>query len=490
MKRRRRVVVKRKGSVRGGCKKKKEICDSDRVWGVPSDTFSGIMLSYTGRDVPKECLKRSPGLPWTSRRTVAWRGILSALRGARPAPCEWLSKEEYVLPRVVNIVYTMTFKREGDEDSELDMVRIAQALPNTKYRPRRFAAITIRLHPTTALLFTRLNMVLVKTTCENMARHFCQLYRQLLEKVPIMVRNRETGEVGVGTFEGRLGFSKGKVENMVGNAVLPQDGVHLGKLLYSDEEANTWVPDSFPNLIYKNKLPDGTPFCANISNTGKVVLMGLKDQDHLYEAYKHVCDVVHNYEDPTFPMDPRKRLAHRTKQLLATNEAFRVATDKEDADDLLNMGDEYDEDADGERDPLMGMLVDVLSNFTTNDDTMKDVDPAFVAAAMDTGEDDNDDDNSSSSSSSDEDSGDVGADINIGFTPPPVVRVEHTLLMQTADAGLIENVEYVLSQGPDAWERDKNGRTALERIEESMDPAHKSIAHLLRAYMDAHPQSE
>lgn len=278
----------------------------------------------------------------------------------KPATCKWLSDETYVLPPVVNIVYTMTFESERFK-APLDLVRFAQFMPNTKYRPPNFAAITIRLWPTTALLYMVGKMTLIRATTRSQALFFSHLNRQIIEQVPILMKNMDDpeGKPYIGTLEGYLDCSIGEVQNMVGSGVLPQNGVHLTRLLYSKDEAVDWDPGGFPNLIYRfnakrfkgflnltlwlchrDYLSDGTLFCANIAITGKIVLMGLKTVEGLYESYKMMCKVLHDFDDPNAPSDPKERHKYRMRQLEQDPRFLKEteAKPEEHADYVENIG--------------------------------------------------------------------------------------------------------------------------------------------------------
>jgi len=279
--------------------------------------------------------------------------MLRKTKNVKPEPCVWLSEETYVLPEVVNIVRSTNLVGPCLK-TKLDLVRFGQHLPNSKYRTPNFPSISIRLYPTMARLFQSGNMELIKTTNPGMGLYFSHLYRQLIEKIPlILVDMGPNGEVlgkpYIGTLEGYLGFSFGVTHNIVGNGVLPQDGVHLTNLLNFDRMNTMYDPGSFPNLIYRGKLQDGSRFCANIANTGKVVVMGLKTKEGVYEAYKNVCEKVHNFEDPNVPNDPTERWRYRLTQLYNHPSFKKEADDPEGAKMSRyaeHAGDEYDMDQD------------------------------------------------------------------------------------------------------------------------------------------------
>lgn len=115
-----------------------------------------------------------------------------------------------------------------------------------------------------------------------MALFYAQLSRQIVEQIPVLVRYDDDPSLPdnkphVGKLEGKLQFSNWKVQNVVSSGVLPQRGVNLARLMHALEDRVNYDPGKFPNPIYSGTLSDGvTPFCANISLTGMIVLMGLK----------------------------------------------------------------------------------------------------------------------------------------------------------------------------------------------------------------------
>ena len=395
-------------------------------------------------------------------RTERVHGMLAGMRKAQPSVCEWLSLEEYILPKMVNNVYTINFGSEHFKPP-LNMVRIAQYRPNVKYRPPNHAAITMRNFPTTALLFMGGNMVLIKTTSPGMALYYSHLYRQDLEQTPFILKvaGDDNHELFIGTLEGRLGFSRGKMENIVGNGILFQDGVHLTKFMHSEDEKVDWEPDAFPNAIYKDVLSDGTPFCANIASTGKIVLMGLKTREGLYEAYRKTSDVVYNFEDPNVPSNPKDRYKYRINQLFRQNKLVEQGDADVNPDDIEALGDEYDED---EREAADDATVDALYNMV-----MQNV-PSLVPAA-------------------------AATTAAAATAEPPELSTEqdgveaaHVFLCTSAESGMIDNFEYMLDQeGPDVTaalrKKDANGLTLSQRLEQSSDPKLRQMVHMIRAYM-------
>lgn len=429
---------------------------------------SGDKKKQRKRPRQQEWIRQISLLPMQDREQVNERyekrvkETLTGMRQAQPAVCEWLSREEHILPKVVNIVYTVDYGSEHFTPP-LNMARVAQYRPNTKHRPPN-CAITIRIHPTTALLFAGGNAVLIKPTSPGMALYYSHLYRQDLEQTPFILKlkGEQNRNLFIGTLEGRLGFSIGRIDNIVGSGVLFQDGVHLTNLMQAEDEKVDWEPDAFPNAIYRDVLADGTPFCANIASTGKIVLMGLKTIEGLYEAYRITSDVIYKYEDPNVPLHPKDRYDYRINQLFKQNKL--VAASEMDANpaDLEGMGDEYDEDEreNAEVDSVYSMIMQTVQSYSAPPSAL----PVGLSAAAAT-------------------------------TEPPRDEA-YALLKKAADSGLADNVVYLLEQNRDemmraVWKRDgETGKTIADRMEMSIDPRHRQILHILRAFMNSNTKKE
>lgn len=402
--------------------------------------------------------------------------ILKA-RDARPAPCEWIEKENHILPNIVNNVYAVNFASPCLKSS-LDLIRIAQHVPNTKYRLPNFPSITLRLRPTTGTLFMACNLELIKTTSRGMALYYSHLYRQLIEKIPMILIDvdadgNRVGEPYVGTLEGCLGCSMGQMLNVVGNGVLPQDGVHLMDLLHSDKSNTDYDPGSFPNLIYRGRLEDGSKFCANIANTGKVVLMGLKSKEGVYESYKIVCDVVHNFEDPNVPSDPHKRWKYRLNQLQSDHRFAKEEDDPEAArmtrysgatGDDGNAG--MDDEGSGDEEEELKVLESILQFNSGSSKGGKTQAKGASLLQSQQHEEDGDDNNGEEE------------------------EEELPLLYAAALRGQVENVRVLLSQGPDVavpYPNDPDNTLLIKTLDEldvdTKTREHTQIVHILMERM-------
>lgn len=260
-----------------------------------------------------------------------------------PHPNVELSLEEHTLPKVVNMVCTVDLLSGMDDIEEmkrrgygLNLYRIAYQYPgNTKYMKKRFAAITLRLSEpmgsigqvsvddsstlgSTALLFQSGKIVLVSALSKNHAMFCSQQYRQWLEKVDFLMWDPKNKKSYIGNLRGKLMCRRAKIHNVVASGSLFQKGVDLSGVLRENQDKCDWVPDSFPNATYGPALlSDGkTQYKANISDSAKVVLMGVRNKQQIYEAYKDVKNLVSFHEDPDAPTDPGECYFYRMNKLL------------------------------------------------------------------------------------------------------------------------------------------------------------------------------
>jgi len=333
-------------------------------------------------------------------------------KNTRPAVCKWLSEESYILPEVVNIVY-MTSVKSKRFQAPLDLVRLAQFLPNTKYRPPNFAAVTVRLRPTTARIFMAGTLMVIRSITPYMALYYSQMYRQLIERVPLILKGPNIGDKPyIGTLEGYLEFSKGQIQNVVASGALPQDGVHLMRLLDANEEDINYDPGTFTNLFYTGHTSSGHKFCSNIANTGNVVVMGLDTIESIYEAYKITCNVVHDFDDLNVPSNPKERHKYRMKQLQADP---RFVTDEAGIGNKI-LGGEEEEDG-GEDDDTNNVAVANMEKLLNRLGDNNADGPAFMQRKV--------------------------VDI-----PPPQIQgqEEDPLLFQAALKRQVGNVRYILNQ--------------------------------------------
>lgn len=345
------------------------------------------------------------------------------------------------------------------------MIRMTQFLPNCKFRPPSFPSATLRIWPITALVYQEGNAVVIKTTSPGEALYQSHVLRQMLEQIPFILKHPGDDKLFIGTLEGRLGFGKGKIDNIVGSGMLYQDGVHLTNLLQAKDSHVDWDPGAFPNAIYRNVLPDGTAFCCNIANTQKIVVMGAKRVRAMFDAYEMTCKVVNEFEDPDVPKDPQLRRRYRLNQLSARNELLLMDashTELFDPDRVERMSRMTRGDGHGEEEEhdLVGAVSLHMQTVNMLFEKRRQAAPQPPAA-------------SASASAS---------------------HTMRDLLVRAARAEQVSNVRHMLSDDSPAivsavWEKDKEtGQTLLDEMIVSQLERHKEIMHLLKEYMATHPQ--
>lgn len=360
------------------------------------------------------------------------------------------------------------------------MIRMTQFLPNCKFRPPSFPSATLRIWPITALVYQESNAVIIKTTSPGEALYQSHVLRQLLEQIPFILR--VTGgddKLFIGTLEGRMGFQRGKIDNIVGSGMLYQDGVHLTNLLHAKDSQVDFDPGAFPNAIYRNVLPDGTAFCCNIANTQKIVVMGAKRVRAMFDAYEMTCKVVNEFEDPDVPKDPQLRRRYRLNQLSARNELLLMDashTELFDPDRVERMsrmtrGDGNAEEEELNEHDLVGAVslhMQTVNMLFDKRRASANVAPPFGTVPL----------------------------APTTATPalvPGATSSMRELLVRAARAEQVSNVRHMLDDDSPAmikavWEKDPaTGATLLDEMIVSQLERHKEIMHLLKGFMAAHP---
>lgn len=435
---------------------------------------------------------------------MAWR-IAQGASQMKPYPEERLSKEKDHLPGVVNMVCTTKLLSGMDDDDErklngwgINLHRVVLHGPNAKYRQRRFAAITLRLDGSVALLFESGKMVLVSALSPKHALYCSQRYRQWLENIPFLMYDDEKKESYVGTLKGQLSCRDTTVHNVVASGSLFQDGVDLSSLLDENEGKCSWVPDSFPNATYGPfELKNGTTANANISDRrAKVVIMGVTNREEVYEAYKIIKDLVSPHEDPDAPTDPRECYLYRINKLLGTDDKMKPMAKKRGRKKGAGKGkgkgkgkgrrkrktsenesqkeEEEEEEEEGvdEDEEIYEQVVNNWASLTkskrstkkrkTGDEPAED-ESGLMGMVMD------------------------AVDFMTAGSAPTKSGLsqedqekDYPLLIKAALRKQVNNVRHLLGSGADPMCKTPDGKTAIDLIGQSQDPAHKAIVQMLR----------
>jgi len=223
----------------------------------------------------------------------------------QPDPAKWLNEGKK--PEIQNVVATV---KTG---VWLDLKRIPMYQSNTEHTPQRFAATNMRVGPTTALTFTSGKMVVAGSSSKEESLYYAQLYRLILEDVPHVLIDSDTGDYFIGTLKGAMKFEDFEIQNMVASTELEQYAVHLRQMRDAHGGSTSWMPDIFPGLKFKMDDPAGC--VALVFDTAQAVFMGAKNKESLYRAYYRIKEIVQDFNDPNAPSDPRLRYNYRMKML-------------------------------------------------------------------------------------------------------------------------------------------------------------------------------
>ena len=177
------------------------------------------------------------------------------------------------VPTVQNVVATVSL------GCNLDLKDMAMQARNVEYKPRRFAALIMRIKSprTTALIFSSGKMVCTGAKSVDMSHLAALKYARIVRKLGYPVRF--------------IGF---KVQNMVGSCDV-KFKIQLERLLLKHAQFATHEPELFPGLVYNMVNPK---IVFLIFCTGKVVLTGAKERSQLYEAFRNIYPILKEFRKP------------------------------------------------------------------------------------------------------------------------------------------------------------------------------------------------
>jgi transcription initiation factor TFIID TATA-box-binding protein len=211
-----------------------------------------------------------------------------------PIPEEILEFDSY--PKITNYVATVSL------DVQFNLNSLVLYLSSTDRKPSRFAAITIKIHPTTCLLFSSGNMVITGGRTEMGAKLAAHTYRLILEKIPQPVFDIKTGKFIITTLEDYTSFNNFTVVNIVGSGKLFQNNqVNLGSLSKDNIGLIGWDAQIFPGLRFNiERNADECPIeaeelMAHIFQGANDVIMGARVKEDIYKAHMFLKRTVLRY---------------------------------------------------------------------------------------------------------------------------------------------------------------------------------------------------
>mmetsp|Transcript_5316 Transcript_5316/g.11967 ORF Transcript_5316/g.11967 Transcript_5316/m.11967 type:complete len:183 (+) Transcript_5316:571-1119(+) len=153
---------------------------------------------------------------------------------------------------------------------------LSKRAKNTEYKPKRFAAVVMRIRDpkTTALIFSSGKMVCTGAKTEENSRYAARKYANMINKLDME---------GV-----KITLSDFKIQNMVASCNV-EFSIMLEKLAVDHSSFCVYEPEVFPGLVYKMNSPK---IVLLIFVSGKIVLTGAKSRAQIYEAFEKIYDVL------------------------------------------------------------------------------------------------------------------------------------------------------------------------------------------------------
>ncbi|KAE8890866.1 hypothetical protein PF005_g4623 [Phytophthora fragariae] len=178
--------------------------------------------------------------------------------------------------KIMNVVGTVDLK------TPLDLKTIALHARNAEYNPKRFSAVIMRLRDpkTTALIFGSGKIVITGGTSEECCRLAARKFTRVIQKLNFPAQ-----------------FTEFKVRNVMGTCDI-RFPIRLEGLLNDHARFSSYEPELFPGLIYKLVEPKLTLL---IFVSGKIVLCGARDSNHLHQAIDKMYPVLLQYRKMTAP---------------------------------------------------------------------------------------------------------------------------------------------------------------------------------------------
>jgi transcription initiation factor TFIID TATA-box-binding protein len=182
--------------------------------------------------------------------------------------CGWkLLKGEKKEIRIQNVVASAAFNHPVDLDA------VVTAFPHVEYRPEVFPGLPFRLKKpkTCILIFNSGRMVCTGAKSEREAKRAILKVARELEKGGIIIPGKP--EI--------------KIQNVVASGSLggPVDLEALCERVHRVGESVMYEPEQFPGLIYRMESPR---VVFLIYSNGKVVCVGAKKEEEIYEAMENL----------------------------------------------------------------------------------------------------------------------------------------------------------------------------------------------------------
>ncbi|KAL0481849.1 transcription initiation factor TFIID TATA-box-binding protein [Acrasis kona] len=175
-----------------------------------------------------------------------------------------------ITPQLQNIVSTINL------GCKVNLKAIALRARNAEYNPKRFSAVVMRIREpkTTALVFQTGKMVCTGAKSEDESKLAARKYARIIQKLGYPVK-----------------FLDFKLQNIVASCDVGFP-IRLEKLTKAHGTFSSYEPELFPGLVYRMIEPK---VVLLIFVSGKIVLTGAKEKDHIYEAFDQIYPILLDY---------------------------------------------------------------------------------------------------------------------------------------------------------------------------------------------------
>ena len=214
-------------------------------------------------------------VPKKSYRDFCLKQNLNMLNMVKEPENKILSQNKYIYPICQNMVVTVTM-------IPINQIRIMGKHLNMEFKPSKFAAVVMRIldrnSKTTALVFASGKSVCVGGKSIEEIRTQLQKYRRLL--------------VSLGC---PADFIDIKRHNKVCNSSVPHE-IDLARMSLENNLYCTYCPETFPGLIRLVPITEKRSIIFLIFDSGKYIVMGLKEDGEEIIASKMVLPDLFKYK--------------------------------------------------------------------------------------------------------------------------------------------------------------------------------------------------
>lgn len=180
-------------------------------------------------------------------------------------------KTDYL--KVQNVVSTFSI------GTCINLRQIALKARNVEYNPKRFAAAIMRIRNprTTALIFSTGKLVVTGAKTEKESYTACRRFARIMQKLGHVVN-----------------FNCFKIQNIVASFAFIKK-IKLDVLAVCHSRFCSYEPELFPGVHYRFYLSGAMKMVLLIFASGKVVITGAKNINHIEKAARDIIPVLDAY---------------------------------------------------------------------------------------------------------------------------------------------------------------------------------------------------